>query len=129
MECKTKEILVLSELYKHYRELKSYQDLLIKTTNDAVNMEDKNPSMQIFSSPSKDKIINHLNNRVGLKNEITPYSNVYKGIEDQSTQYHSSQSMQITKATEELGVVLSAIRTLLLMILLSPDKIGSHELR
>lgn len=120
---------MLSELYKHYRELKSYQDLLIKTTNDAVNMEDKNPSMQIFSSPSKDKIVNPLNNRVGLTNEITSYGNVYKGIEDQSPQYHSSQLIKITKATEELGVVLSAIRTLLLMILLSPHKIGSHELR
>lgn len=120
---------MLSELYKHYRELKSYQDLLIKTTNDAVNMEDKNPSMHIFASASNDKIINHLNSRAGLTNEITSYDKVHKGIADQATQLHSSQLIQISKATEELGVVLSAIRTLLLMILLSPDKIGSHELK
>ncbi|CAC5382593.1 unnamed protein product [Mytilus coruscus] len=101
-------MLVILELYKHYRELVYYQNMLPLEANDAfVN----STSFDGFST----------NEHV---NDVTLKTSTDATIKSRK----HSENIQLDKTLKELGSIIKEVRNILLLILLSPRQIGINQL-
>lgn len=109
LKCKEREMLVILELYKHYRELQFYQNMLPHKARDELG----NPTR--FG----DGLTNENVNDVKLN---TPPETAIKSRKH-------SENIQLDKTIKELESIIKEIRNILLLILLSPGQIGANQLK
>lgn len=109
LKCKEREMLVILELYKHYRELQFYQNMLPHKARDELVNSTR------FGDVSTNENVNDV-----ILNTLT---------ETAIKSRKHSENIQLDKTIKELESIIKEIRNILLLILLSPGEIGANQLK
>ena len=125
IKCKKKELFVILDLYKNYRELKDYHNLLLQIKENVTVTENGNQLDISGNQTNIGKAMDGSNNSNTLD-----YTGRYvdQASSKLNKQNSLSKHLELFQIIDELGTVVSAFRNLLFLILLSPKQIGIREL-
>lgn len=125
-------MLVVLELYKHYKELVYYKTLLSESIDENKNIQSQDHVMNHMSNGS----IPHTSATEGISTTTVP--DLMKTGPTQSTTTTNTTKPDLTfqrnrqvinDSIKELSSIVDRVRNILLMILLSPGKIGTEQLK